>query len=69
MEGDNPMTIILEQRYFSLKDIARYTGLSEKTLYKWAEAGNVPAHKVGRVWRFDRDEMDRFMQTQSPCVV
>ena len=57
------MEIALDQRYFSLKDIARYTGLSEKTLYRWAESGDIPAHKVGRVWRFDRNEMDQFIKT------
>lgn len=50
----------LAQRYYPLKAIATYLGLSEKTLYAWAEEGKIPAHKMGRVWRFDKTEIDAF---------
>src|SRR5579862_1931314 len=49
-----------EQRYLSLKQAAAYLGLSPKTLYAWAEDREIPGHKVGRVWRFDRQELDQF---------
>lgn len=50
------------QRYLSLNDTAKYLGLSPKTLYAWAEGGKMPAYKVGRVWRFDREEVDGFVR-------
>lgn len=56
------------QRYISLADAAEYLGLARKTLYTWAERGTVPAHKVGRLWRFCRAELDDFVcrgQTQT----
>ena len=56
------MTNIVEQRYLSLDDAAKYLGLSVKTLYKWAEKGEIPAYKVGRLWRFDRPELDDFVR-------
>jgi excisionase family DNA binding protein len=53
--------LMVQQRYLSIKQAATYTNLSAKTLYKWAETGQMPACKVGRLWRFDRLELDEFM--------
>jgi excisionase family DNA binding protein len=56
----------MEQRYLSVAETAAYLGLSPKTVYAWAEKGAMPAHKVGRVWRFDRTELDDFVRGQRP---
>ena len=50
-----------EERYLTVEEAASYTRLSLKTVYRWAEAGLMPAHKIGRIWRFDRLELDEFM--------
>lgn len=52
----------VKQRYFSLGETARYLGLSPKTLYAWAERGEMPAHKLGRLWKFDKSELDEFVR-------
>ena len=52
----------MEQRFFSLKQIAIYLGMSSKTIYIWAEEGRIPAYKFGRVWRFDREQIDLFVK-------
>lgn len=54
----------IEQRYFSVTEAAIYLGLSSKTVYAWAEKGAMPGYKVGRVWRFDRVELDDFVRNQ-----
>ena len=53
----------IEQRYLSLNQAAVYLGLSPKTLYKWAELDQIPAHKLGKLWRFDLQELDAFVKT------
>ena len=50
------------QRYFSLNQAASYLGLSPKTMYAWAEDHRIPAYKIGRLWRFDRAELDEFVR-------
>jgi excisionase family DNA binding protein len=35
------------------------------TLYKWLQNGKVPGHKLGRQWRFLRDELEGFMHAPS----
>ena len=52
----------VERRYVSLLQAATYLGLSPKTIYAWVERGMIPGYKVGRVWRFDRQELDLFVR-------
>ena len=54
----------IERRYVSLKDAAIYLGLSPKTLYEWVTYKKLPAYKLGRVWRFDRRELDTFIHSR-----
>jgi excisionase family DNA binding protein len=59
----------IQQRYLSLKQTAVYLGLAQKTLYSQAGKGLIPAHKIGRVWRFDREELDAFVhKTKLPST-
>ena len=59
----------IEQRYLSVAETAAYLGLSPKTVYSWAEKGTIPAYKVGRVWRFDRTELDKFVRGQGGTLL
>ncbi|HOW27344.1 MAG TPA: helix-turn-helix domain-containing protein [Elusimicrobiota bacterium] len=55
----------MEQRYLSPLQASQYLGLSKQTIYIWAEEGKIPGYKVGRVWRFDREELDSFVRKAS----
>ena len=44
-------------------EVAKYLGVSERTLYQWAQMGKVPAFKVGSVWRFRRHEIDAWLES------
>ena len=46
---------------FTIDELAVYLKLPKRTLYKLAQEGSVPGHKVGRHWRFHRDVIDRWL--------
>ncbi len=48
--------------WISLEDLGKYLKKSTSTLYKLANAGKLPGHKIGRTWRFDRDDIDAWMK-------
>ena len=50
--------ILLEDRWLSVDEIAVYLGVKRDTVYKWINAKEMPAHKVGRLWKFKKDEID-----------
>lgn len=45
-------------RWLSTDEIADYLGVKRDTIYKWIERHNMPAHKVGRLWKFRKHEID-----------
>ncbi len=52
-----------EDRWLSVNDIAEYLGIRRETVYKWLERKDMPAHKVGRLWKFKRDEIDQWVRS------
>jgi len=40
------------------KEMAEYLKLHEITICKYAGEGRIPAIRIGRVWRFDKDVID-----------
>ena len=44
------------------KEIAKYLRLHEITICKYAAQGKIPALRVGRVWRFDKERIDKWIQ-------
>jgi len=49
-------------RWLKLKEAAEYLKMGRSTLYKLAKEGKMPAHKAGREWRFDAEELDKWMK-------
>ncbi|HAT1987221.1 TPA: helix-turn-helix domain-containing protein [Legionella pneumophila] len=47
-----------------IKELAEYLKINEKTAYKYAAEGKIPAFKVGGAWRFRRDEIEKFTKGQ-----
>lgn len=42
-------------RWLSVEEIAEYLGVSKDTVYAWISKRNMPAHRIGRFWKFKTD--------------
>ena len=49
-------------RWLSVEEIASYLGISKESVYRWAEQGKMPAHKVGRQWKFWANEVNEWVR-------
>lgn len=45
------------------KEMAKYLKLHQITIAKYAAGGVIPAIRIGRTWRFDKDEVDKWVRT------
>ncbi len=45
------------------KEVAKYLKLHEITICKYAAEGKIPAIRIGRVWRFDKEAIDRWISS------
>ena len=53
----------------TLAEVAAYLKLTERTIYRLASAKKIPAFKVGGVWRFSLQEIERWIRNQgSPSI-
>ncbi len=52
----------LEDRWLSVKEICEYLGVSSDTVYRWIEFHKMPTHKMGRLWKFKKDEIDEWVK-------
>ena len=50
-------------RWYSVDEMAKYFGIKKETLYKWIAKKDVPAHKVGNLWKFRKDEIDQWIRS------
>lgn len=52
----------MENRWLSVDEIGKYLGVSSDTIYRWIAGRGMPAHKVGRLWKFKTDEVDEWVK-------
>ena len=53
-----------KESIMTLREVAQYLGLHVMTVYKLTREGRVPAAKIGGQWRFKRDVLDQWLETQ-----
>lgn len=52
----------MEDRWLSVGDICTYLGVSNDTVYRWIEKQDMPAHRVGRLWKFKKEQVDAWVE-------
>ena len=48
----------MSEPWLSADDIAEHLGVTKDTIYAWISEKGMPAHKVGRLWKFQASEVD-----------
>ncbi len=49
----------------TIKELAEYLKIAEKTAYRFALEKKIPGFKVGNAWRFRKKEIDEWIEKQS----
>ena len=58
-----PTKTDMPDRWYSTKEICAYLGISRDTMLVWISTKNMPAHKVGRNWKFKVSEVDEWIKS------
>jgi excisionase family DNA binding protein len=48
----------------TIRQVADYLQVAERTIYKLAWAGELPGFKVGNMWRFKKEDIDKWIETR-----
>jgi excisionase family DNA binding protein len=69
-EKEDVMGMINQDNYINLDEAAKYLGIKPTTLRSWIKdpKNEVPAHKVGRMWKFKRSEIDVWVNSGKSAI-
>ncbi len=51
----------MEDDILTIEEVAKYLRVSERTVYDWAQKGEIPSGKIGTVWRFKKAEIEKWV--------
>ena len=51
----------MEDAILTIEEVAQYLRVSDRTVYDWAQRGEIPAGKIGTVWRFKKSEVEKWV--------
>lgn len=54
----------MNNEILTLKEVADYLKLTEKTAYRLASEGKLPGFKVGGSWRFKKEDVAKWIEEQ-----
>uniref|UniRef100_A0A7C4YRB6 DNA-binding protein n=1 Tax=candidate division WOR-3 bacterium TaxID=2052148 RepID=A0A7C4YRB6_UNCW3 len=54
-----------EKEIMTVKQVAEYLQIDERTIYKLARSGLIPSLKIAGQWRFKKDVIDKWISEQS----
>ena len=61
--GDNcPRCKGFVRKWHNVSQIAQYIGVSKETIYRLLDRGEIPAHRLGKLWLFDASEIDQYIK-------
>jgi len=52
----------MDDRWLSVDEICAHLGVSRDTVYKWIDQKGIPAHRLGRLWKFKKAEVDDWVR-------
>src|SRR5229473_2880320 len=64
MSSNSPKTVRSDDRLVTLKELAAYLSVNERTLLKLVSEGDVPGVKIGNQWRFRKAMIDTWLDDQ-----
>jgi len=47
----------------SVEEVTAHLGVARDTIYRWIESKRMPAHRIGRLWKFKLSEVDSWVRS------
>ena len=48
--------------WVSVGDVAKHLGIAKDTIYRWIDSRGLPAHRIGRLWKFKLSDVDEWVR-------
>jgi excisionase family DNA binding protein len=54
--------LAMTEPWSSVDEVAKHLGVAQDSIYRWIESRGMPAHKIGRLWKFKLSEVDEWVR-------
>ena len=58
----------MNEKWSSLEETAEYLGVTKDTIRSWIKKTDIPAHKIGKLWKFKRSELDSWIKSGKSAI-
>ena len=60
----------MEDKWISIDEAAEYLGVNKDSVRNWIEKANseIPAHKIGKQWKFKKNELDEWVKSGKSAI-
>lgn len=62
------MNDFYQDNWISLEEAANYMGITKDTVRNWIKKTDIPAHKIGKMWKFKRSELDKWIKSGKSAI-
>lgn len=63
------MNKIMDDKWINTDQAAEYLGVKATTIREWIKRNNgIPAHKIGRQWKFKKEELDEWVKSGRSAI-
>jgi excisionase family DNA binding protein len=52
----------MAEAWVSVETVADHLGVARESIYRWIDSRALPAHRVGRLWKFKLSEIDDWIR-------
>ena len=55
-------SLMSTEPWVSVEQVAQHLDVAKDTVYRWREHRGLPAHRIGRLWKFKLSEVDDWVR-------
>ncbi len=72
MKPHERVVIVLENNcldnWIGIDEAATYMGVTKESIRNWIKKTDIPAHKIGKLWKFKRSEIDEWIKSGRSAI-
>ena len=68
MEAGNKVNSTANDNWIGIEEAAQYMGVTKETVRNWIKKRGIPAHKIGKLWKFQKCELEEWIKSGKSAI-
>lgn len=56
------------EKWIGIEEAAEYMDVTKDTVRNWIKKTNIPANKIGKLWKFKKSELDSWIKSGRSAI-